>query len=244
MFKNRLDIHDIACWCRWNNEPEVIDDTHANSSVPRDFRNELVYICRISSLPCYHDTPSSVRFPDRRGRRRRNRVRTCHRVSKDFQRILRRSFRDKIQFKFRPISLKSFSNYFPTCSRGILVFHNVSDDWFDRAIWKYNCIYLFRYVRVYLPFAMIAGVTVWTLSAHVSALYVCRIIELTVWTEIVALDQKWAGASFAIVRCAFQSNTVKTGRAAIAFRAHGVMFAGLSNKNKIDFKFRNTLSAD
>lgn len=84
---------------------------------------------------------------------------------------------------------------------------------------------------------MIAGVTVWTLSAHVSAIYVCRIIELTVWTEIVALDQKWAGASFAIVRCAFQSNAVKTGRAAIAFRAHGVMFADLSNKNKIDLKF-------
>lgn len=82
--------------------------------------------------------------------------------------------------------------------------------------------------------AMIAGVTVWTLRAHVSAIYVGGVIELTVWTEIVALDQKWAAASFAIVRCALQSNTVKTGRAAIAFRAHGVVFAGCAfSENKI-----------
>lgn len=92
-------------------------------------------------------------------------------------------------------------------------------------------------IFILLPLAMIAGVTVWTLRAHVSAIYVGGVIELTVWTEIVALDQKWAAASFAIVRCALQSNTVKTGRAAIAFRAHGVVFAGLSGKNKIDFKF-------
>lgn len=78
---------------------------------------------------------------------------------------------------------------------------------------------------------MIAGVTVWTLRAHISAIYVGGIIELTVWTKIVALDQKWTAASFAIVWCAFESNTVKTGRAAIAFRAHGVVFAGLSNKD-------------
>lgn len=102
----------------------------------------------------------------------------------------------------------------------------------------FNCN-LFILLGGSLPFAMIAGVTVRTLRAHVSAVYVGGIIELTVWTKIVALDQKWAAAFFAIVWCAFQSDTVKTGRAAIAFRAHGVVLADLSNKNKIDFKFEH-----
>lgn len=91
---------------------------------------------------------------------------------------------------------------------------------------------------------MIAGVTVWTLRAHISAIYVGGIIELTVWTKIVALDQKWTAASFAIVWCASESNTVKTGRAAIAFRAHGVVFAGLSNKDNKLILNSNTLSIE
>lgn len=51
----------------------------------------------------------------------------------------------------------------------------------------FNCN-LFILLRGSLPFAMIAGVTVRTLRAHVSAVYVGGIIELTVWTKIVALD--------------------------------------------------------
>lgn len=158
-----------------------------------------------------------------------------------YQRISKESyvtaFADKIEFiSFRSIQVILFKNYFYFSRKylggGIFILLS------DRIIKILDCAIYENIISIFmlLPLAMIAGVTVWTLRAHVSAIYVGGVIELTVWTEIVALDQKWAAASFAIVRCALQSNTVKTGRAAIAFRAHGVVFAGLSGKNKIDFK--------
>lgn len=81
---------------------------------------------------------------------------------------------------------------------------------------------------LYLHFAVISSVSLWTLSTNVITLIffsLDKVVELTTRTEVVFIILERTSTLFAVVGSASQRISVKTRSATFAFLSDGVMFA-------------------
>lgn len=74
---------------------------------------------------------------------------------------------------------------------------------------------------------MISGVSLGTLRAHVSAIHISGIVELTARTEIVGLDGKRTRAFLTVLAGASRCDTVISCSATTALWAYRMMFTRL-----------------
>lgn len=93
----------------------------------------------------------------------------------------------------------------------------------------------------FLRFAMISGVPLGTLSAHVFAIHINGILELTTRTKIVRLNGKRTRAFLTVLAGACRCDTIISSSATIALRAYRMMFTRLkimqTTRHEIKIKY-------